>query len=722
MSTNARRRSTNAGAPVATLAVPPDGVRSCVAVNSRHYAMQLQGAVVRIAISIFLAGLLVQAPAHAEDDRIARGAEPDWVDPSEPMAVPDDAGGLVFVRRQDALIHLDAEGQAQYLGYRLRILHPNALQAGNISTTWNPASGPPVVHMVKVHRGDTTIDVLEKASFEILRREDQLEAAKLDGILTAILRVPDLRVGDELEVGLTTRTTDPTLGNNDSGLLFLAPSPAPGRYRLGLSWDKGMKPNIRMTPDLAPVGVPRDGGIDFRFDNPAMLTPPKDAPGRYQWQRIVEYTDFADWATISRHFAPLFAKASAIADGSPLDEEVRRIAAAHSAPIDRANAALQLVQRDVRYIYVGLGNGNLTPATAEETWQRRYGDCKGKTALLLGLLGRLGIEAEAVLANNSGADDGLDERLPNPGMFDHVLVRARIGGAAYWLDGTLPPVAPPAATPVVPYRWVLPLTAKGGALQKIDWRPAVRPDEITLYEIDARAGFDKPARVTNTVIVRGIAGLVQQVEMSGLTAGQLRDAMRQQLVGGTWETVEDVKWRYDQKAAASVLTVVGTWNVDWEDDGDGDKSLALPGGGFSPPERRARAADQNQDLPWYSAPEFDCRVTTLRLPATTDAANWSSRSGYDTRIFGRNYYRAFDIRDGAIRMIRASRVEQTEIDAVSARRDNGRIAAFDNSMAWVSYRPAVSKAQPAGNRAVPATYDIDWTADDVPCLSPATKR
>src|SRR3546814_16755256 len=93
-----------------------------------------------------------------------------------------------------------------------------------------------------------------------------------------------------------------------------------------------------------------------------------------------------------------------------------------------------------------------------------------------------------------------------------------------------------------------------------------------------------------------------------------------------------VTWRYDQKAWASILTVSGTWTIDWDDDGDGDKSYALPGGGFSPPERRARAADQNQDLPYYSAPEFDCRVTTLRLPAATDAANWSFKPGYDTRI------------------------------------------------------------------------------------------
>lgn len=80
--------------------------------------------------------------------------------------------------------------------------------------------------------------------------------------------------------------------------------------------------------------------------------------------------------------------------------------------MDRAAAALKLVQQDVRYIYIGLNGGNLSPATAEETWQRRYGDCKAKTVLLLALLRELGIEAEAVLVNNSGADDGLDERLP----------------------------------------------------------------------------------------------------------------------------------------------------------------------------------------------------------------------------------------------------------------------------------------------------------------------
>lgn len=666
--------------------------------------------------------LLIAGPAHAQNEQIRRGPAPAWVTPSELLPVPENVSGPVFMRRQDVLIRLDDQGQAQYLGYRVKILQSNALELGNISIAWNPAIGAPIVHDINVFRDGQIVDVLQKSSFEVLRREDQLEAARLDGTLTAILRIPDLRVGDELEFGLTTFARDPTLGNNDAGLLMLAPNPAPGRYRLGLSWDGNRKTSLKMTADMAAAAIKSDRAVTFRFDNPAPVSAPKDAPARFGWQRVVEFSDFADWAAVSRHFAPLFAQAAKIADNSPIKREAGRIAAAHASPLDRASAALRLVQQDVRYIYVGLNGGNLKPASADDTWQRRYGDCKGKTALLMALLAELGIEAEAVLVNASGADDGLDQRLPLPQMFDHVLVRAQVDGAAYWLDGTLPPVASPGLRPVYPLKWVLPLTSRGSAIEGFDWSPATTPDEINLFEIDARAGFDKPAQITSTSIVRGLAGLQQQVQLSSLSPAQLLNNFRQEAVGDTWQAIDEVRWRYDQKAAASILTIVGTGTVSWDDDGDGARSMALPGGGFSPPEKRFRAANQNQDAPFYIRPEYNCRVTTVRVPSSTQAKHWSSKPGYDTRMFGRNYYRALELRDGSIRMIRASRVEQQEVDAAAARRDNGRIAAFDNSMAYIFYDPSGEKASVGGGGRVPATYELDWTTGDVPCLSSAKSK
>jgi transglutaminase-like putative cysteine protease len=635
------------------------------------------------------------------------------------LPVPETVSGPLFIRRQDLEVHLSDQGQAQYLGYRVKILQSSALQLGNISIAWNPMAGAPIVHEIKLFRDGQVIDVLKESSFEILRREDQLEAARLDGTLTAILRVPDLRVGDELEVDLTIFANDPTLGHNEAGLLVITPSPSPGRYRLGLSWDQGHKPNLKMTADMTLAMMMGERALDFRFDNPPVLSPPKDAPARYQWQRAVEYTDFSDWAALSRQLAPLYAKAATLAANSAIKREASRIAAAQARPLDRASAALKLVQQDVRYIYVGLNGGNLTPASADETWQRRYGDCKGKTALLLALLAELGIDGEAVLVNSSGADDGLDQRLPIPQLFDHVLVRARIDGATYWLDGTLPPVAPPSARPVFPVNWFLPLTERGSEIQELGWQPATTPDEISLFEIDARAGFDKPARIVSTEIVRGVKGLQQQIQFSAVTAGQMLDAFRHRAIGDVWQAIDDVQWHYDQKAGASILTINGTGTVNWDDDGDGARSLALPGGGFNPPERRVRATDQNQNLPFYTKPEYVCHVTTVRLPSSTQARQWSSKASFDTRLFGRNYYRAWELRDGSIRMVRGSRIEQPEIDAAAAQRDNGRIAAFDNSMGWIFYNPSSQRASVGSGERVPATYDFDWTASEVPCVSPA---
>lgn len=669
-----------------------------------------------------LAGVLAGGTAHADDSQIQLGPAPTWAVQSELLPVPANAAGAVFIRRQDTEVHLDSKGQLIYNGYRIKILHPNALQLGNLSLAWNPAAGSPVVHVVKIHRGDEVIDVMQRASFEVLRREDQLEAAMLDGNLTAVLRVPDLRVGDEIEFDATIRTSDPTLGKDDAGLLFLGPEPAPGRYHLRLSWAEGEKPAVKMTEDMTRDAREGANAIDYRFDNPGALTPPKDAPPRYQWQRVVEYSKFNGWPDISRRFAPLFAGASRLDANSPLKRETARIAAAHAKPFDRATAALNMVQRDVRYIYVGLNGGNFTPAGAEETWQRRYGDCKAKTVLLMALLRELGIEAEAVLVNNSGTDDVLDERLPSPRMFDHVLVRARIDGKSYWLDGTLPSVVPPTAKPVMSYQWILPLTGHGSSLEHLGWKPASRPDEITLFEIDARAGFDKPARITNSTIKRGIEGLQQEVQFSALTPAQLLSAFRQNAIGDTWQTIEDVQWRYDLKAQASVLTIIGTGTVDWDDDGEGVKSLALPGGGFNPPEKRVRAAEQNQALPFYNKPNFNCYVTTVRLPAATKPEQWSHKGNIDTQMFGRNYYRAFEVYDGTLRMVRGSRIEQKEVDAASARRDNGRIAQFDNSMAWITYDPNGKTAVAQAIQRVPTTYEIDWTADSVPCLASAPEK
>jgi hypothetical protein len=87
-------------------------------------------------------------------------------------------------------------------------------------------------------------------------------------------------------------------------------------------------------------------------------------------------------------------------------------------------------------------------------------DCKGKAALLLALLDGLGIAAEPALVATHGGET-MDRRLPNVTGFDHVIVRAEIGGKVWWLDPTVEEEAAhdPALQEAPRFGWALPVHA-----------------------------------------------------------------------------------------------------------------------------------------------------------------------------------------------------------------------------------------------------------------------
>ena len=163
-------------------------------------------------------------------------------------------------------------------------------------------------------------------------------------------------------------------------------------------------------------------------------------------------------------------------------EKIRRVADRRQ----QVEQALALVQERVRYVALLMGEGGYVPASAESTWSRRFGDCKGKTALLLGILHELGIKADAVLVNTR-AGDVLPDRLPMLGVFDHVLVRAELDGQQYWLDGTRTGDASLAELEVPYFRWGLPVVS-GARLVRIVPSPLSVPDTEVAVTIGATGG------------------------------------------------------------------------------------------------------------------------------------------------------------------------------------------------------------------------------------------
>lgn len=481
-------------------------------------------------VRVSIIGILMSGTAAIAGDKPVIAPAPDWIAPLPPTAIakPDPNGPLLLVLDQQQRI---VDGQVwAYQDTAMRIASAEILgQAGNLRMAWQPEDGDLIVHRVSALRDGQEVDLLKQGQgLTVLRREAELEALQINGLLTATLAIEDLRVGDVLRVTYSVTRRDKMLAGQAQTLIALPGDPVRlGFGRTRLLWPKASPVKVKLltksvTPTITDQGAMREMLLPLPL--PKAEEMPDDAPARFRSQPLLEASTFADWSAVSRTMEPLYRTQGLIAPGSALAEQVARIEKAESDPMRRAAAALRLVQDEVRYLAVGMDGGNYRPQTPAQTWTLRYGDCKAKTLMLLAVLHGLGIEAEPVLAH-LGLGDVVTTRLPSAAAFNHVLVKAKIGDQILWLDGTglgtrLDDLAD---TPAI--GWVLPLRANGAQPEQI----ATRPDRRPAYRLDVRfdqtAGIRMPSLYTATVVMRGReAGLI------GSGMGSVEPAKRRELV------------------------------------------------------------------------------------------------------------------------------------------------------------------------------------------------
>jgi tetratricopeptide (TPR) repeat protein len=398
-------------------------------------------------------------------------------------------------------------------------------------------------------------------------------------------------------------------------------------------------------------------------------------------------TDFGSWSDLADLMRPYYDTASVIPATGPLRDEVEKIRQSTANETDRAEAALSLVQDRIRYVALFMGQGGYMPTSAPETWARRFGDCKAKTALLLGILRELKIEAVPVLVNGNGGD-GLDSRLPSAGVFNHVLVQARVGGKEYWLDGTRAGDGRLQNISVPAFRWGLPL-AQNAKLMSIMPAVADRPTAEISVRIDAREGIRLPEPTKIEMLFRGSDAVDLNSLLSGVPPTQRSEALRaifKQKIDDLDVTTSGAA--FDEATGELRLHGEGTTKIDWDENYYYSRASRL---GYDPDFKRSPGP--SADAPFATNyPEYSKETETILLPPGF-SKNATPIADLNETIAGVEYRRKASFANDIFTVEATERAVVPEVSYQSALADQPRLEKLSDN--WLSIRiPASYRETP----------------------------
>ena len=375
-------------------------------------------------------------PAAAQN-RVSVAASGDWVtvralEEAVDASIPGSQVVLLLDRQFRVVGNERYERIARYL---------KTVQAVHEAAQWrldfDPAVQRVIIHSIVVRRGGQVIEQAQMARLRFLQREENLDRFVIDGRMTIVMLIEDVRVGDIIDVSYTVQTT-PRLMPENFWLLSNVPAQVYLRaFHLSVRYPDARVIRWKHSEDgFTPVFKKYDGESEWQWKLEE-IRPREIEPGLPNWHAVnpwFQVSDCASWGDVANGVSAAWAENFDEPEFVALANE---IASTASTPMERANRALTFVQDEIRYLSLNSGLGGQIPASPGTVLRRRFGDCKDKSFLAAHLLRRLGISARAVLVN-SALRQTVDRLLPMPDAFDHVVLEYDVAGKRRWVDVTVP--------------------------------------------------------------------------------------------------------------------------------------------------------------------------------------------------------------------------------------------------------------------------------------------
>ena len=132
--------------------------------------------------------------------------------------------------------------------------------------------------------------------------------------------------------------------------------------------------------------------------------------------------EFASWNDIGLWMGRLYNSQMEPSPG--IKQQVNSLIASKGTTLQKMQAIAASVQRDIRYVEIGLGIGGWQPHAASDVFSHKYGDCKDKATLLHTMLWEIGVESYPVIVNHERGS--VTRETPAHNAFDHAILAIKL--------------------------------------------------------------------------------------------------------------------------------------------------------------------------------------------------------------------------------------------------------------------------------------------------------
>jgi tetratricopeptide (TPR) repeat protein/transglutaminase-like putative cysteine protease len=304
---------------------------------------------------------------------------------------------------------------------------------GTLSAWWAPWYDEKPLLTARVITKDGTVHTLDPKAITEATAEREQDIFSDQRVLRAPL--PGVAEGAIVEWSITRESRSPIAGGGKFGYFLFGASVPFDRQRLVLDADAAVAPRIVNKSGFEPHISEQNGRKRIVFDKghtDAFDDDEDNIPSDELTVPYVAYANGSSWHDIAANYSAIVDKQIAI------DGDLKSVVAnAVGATTDRAEIIarlLDVIDKNVRYAGVEVGDGSIVPRPPKSVLQKKYGDCKDKATLLVALLRTAGLSAHVALL---GAGSGFDTvaNLPGVDHFNHAIAVVD-GEQPLWIDPT----------------------------------------------------------------------------------------------------------------------------------------------------------------------------------------------------------------------------------------------------------------------------------------------